>query len=239
MEARIQKSFHYDDFKRIKGNRIVNPSHLARLRKSIAKKNLLHLNPIIVNEKMEVIDGQHRLTVCKHLGLPVYYIVGKGLSFNDIVQMNSNVSDWGIGDYLESYCEQGYDDYITVKSFAQKWGLSTSNAIAILTMSGTVTRAGYKAFKEGEFEIIDLKASEKFVERLKEIAPFTTRNTWKDRDFIRALSTAYSKGIDADRLLAEIGQSKNPLHRRGNVTEYLRQFEDIYNTNLQNRVRLY
>ena len=30
-------------------------------------------NPIVVNEKMEIIDGQGRFEVCKEKGLPIYY----------------------------------------------------------------------------------------------------------------------------------------------------------------------
>jgi hypothetical protein len=140
---------------------------------------------------------------------------------------------------MDSYCEQGKKDYITARNFAKKWGLSPSNAIAILMMHNTVSRAGLTTFKQGLFEIENLEASDVFASRLRELVPYCTRNTWKDRDFIRALSIAYDKEIDADRLLENVKIAKQPLHRRGNVTDYLRQFEDIYNLNLQYRVRLY
>ena len=41
------------------------------------KKKYL-VSPILVNEKMEVIDGQHRLQAQKELNLPTYYIKNKG-----------------------------------------------------------------------------------------------------------------------------------------------------------------
>ena len=238
--SEIKKTTRYQDFKRIKGNRAVGKNHLARLKASIKRKNLLHLNPIIVNENMEVIDGQHRLTACEALEEPVYYIVGKGLTFDDVVFMNSSVKDWSVGDYLESYVELGYEHYIGLKKFASKWALSISNANAILSMEGHVTRAGYKSFKAGTFQIVDLDKADEFAERLRAIAPYTTRNTWKDRDFIRALSKAYyDKDIDHDQLMSQIQQHPQPLHRRGNVREYLRQLEDVYNYNLTNPIRLY
>ena len=34
--------------------------------------------PIIVNENYEIIDGQHRYSASKELGLPIRYIVGEG-----------------------------------------------------------------------------------------------------------------------------------------------------------------
>ena len=52
-------------FKTQKGNRPINKNHLDRLILSMKKKYLI--SPILVNEKMEVIDGQHRLQAQKEL----------------------------------------------------------------------------------------------------------------------------------------------------------------------------
>ena len=236
---KIHKTSDYSQFKQIKGNRKVNKRHLARLKQSIKRKNLMHLNPIIVNENMEVIDGQHRLQACKELEVPVYYIKGSGLRFDDVVFMNTNVKDWSINDYLHSYVEQGYKDYIYLRDFANKWGLSTATAIAILSMDEYVTRAKYKEFKEGKFEVVDKEQSLEFVKRLREVIPYTTENTWKDRDFIKALSKAYHQGVDHDKLIERIEKYPSPLYRRVNVTDYLRMFEDIYSHGLSGKVRLY
>ena len=61
----IQQSTKYRQFKRIKGNRVLNPNHIARLKKSIERKNLLHLNPIIVNERHEIIDDTQHIPTLK------------------------------------------------------------------------------------------------------------------------------------------------------------------------------
>jgi hypothetical protein len=235
----IKKTTNYKDFKRVIGNRLLNKEHFSRLKKSVQHKNLLHLNPIIVNEKMEIIDGQHRLQVCKTLGLPVYYVMEKGLNFADVVQMNSNVKDWGLLDYLQSYCEQGYKDYLGAKTFANQYDLSPSTAIAILSMGAHVTRAGYHAFKDGLFKITDYDRAEEFVQKLKEVARYTTSNTWKDRDFIRALSISYERGIDHEDLMSHIERANGLIMRQANVKDYLRAIEDIVNLSAKNRVRLY
>ena len=235
----IKETTDYKDFKRVKGNRLLSKEHLSRLKKSVQRKNLLHLNPIIVNEKMEIIDGQHRLEVCKALHLPVYYVVGKGLDFTDVVQMNSNVKDWGLLDYLQSYCEQGRKDYLVAKQFAADYNLSPSTAIAILSMGSHVTRAGYHNFKEGEFKVTDYGIAEEFVKKLREISRFTTSNTWKDRDFIRALSISYEHGIDHEDLMNHVERANGLIMRQAGVKDYLRAIEDIVNLSAKNRVRLY
>ncbi len=51
-------------FKQIEGNRVPNLQHIKRLADSIRVYGM-KCNPILVNERMEVIDGQHRLMAAK------------------------------------------------------------------------------------------------------------------------------------------------------------------------------
>jgi ParB-like chromosome segregation protein Spo0J len=69
------KTTDYKLFKINKLNRIVQTGHIEKLKKSIEKVGYLKYNPIIVNEDMEIIDGQHRYFACVKLNLPIYYEV--------------------------------------------------------------------------------------------------------------------------------------------------------------------
>ena len=63
----VNKVYQTNDLticKEIGGNRVPNPQHVKRLCSSI-KENGMLCNPILVNEKMQVIDGQHRLLASK------------------------------------------------------------------------------------------------------------------------------------------------------------------------------
>ena len=42
-----------------------------KLKKSIKNQGLM--NPIMVNQKLEIIDGRHRLKACEELGVAVKY----------------------------------------------------------------------------------------------------------------------------------------------------------------------
>ena len=59
----VIKTNDYNTFKVMPGNRPVNKLHVRRLSKSMEEKHLM--SPILVNEKMQVIDGQHRLEAQK------------------------------------------------------------------------------------------------------------------------------------------------------------------------------
>lgn len=76
----ILKTNDYGLFKSIMANREIDDKHVKRLAKSIARKNLLYIRPLIVNEKMQIIDGQHRLAAAKEIKATVYYLKVDGLT---------------------------------------------------------------------------------------------------------------------------------------------------------------
>ena len=64
--TKILKSFEYKKFKFMVGNRAINDRHVNNLVKSIEKNGLI-MNPSCVNEKSEIVEGQHRLMACEIL----------------------------------------------------------------------------------------------------------------------------------------------------------------------------
>ena len=77
MTNKILKTTEYTMFKFIKGNRPINYTHVGNLVNSIKEKDLAM--PIIVDQDMNVVDGQHRLKAYEILSKPVTYIVKKDL----------------------------------------------------------------------------------------------------------------------------------------------------------------
>ena len=74
---KIHTTTDYDQFKYIAGNRDVVEAHVKSLSEQITIKDFQI--PIIVNEKMEVCEGQHRLEAYKALSIPITYIIKEGL----------------------------------------------------------------------------------------------------------------------------------------------------------------
>ena len=79
---KIHVTSDYDQFTYLVGNRDIVNKHVKSLSTEIDNRDLEI--PIIVNEKMEVCDGQHRLEAYKALDLPVHYIIKEGLTLGDI-----------------------------------------------------------------------------------------------------------------------------------------------------------
>lgn len=98
-------------FKIIDANREINKSHLKKLIAAIEKRNLLHLFPIIVNQQMQVIEGQHRLRAAEHLQHAIYYIIDNEVTSTDIAIVNNNRKAWSAKDYISFYAKSGLPDY--------------------------------------------------------------------------------------------------------------------------------
>lgn len=80
-------------FKQITGNRPHNPQHVKRLITSIKRYGVLQ-NPIIVNEHMVVVDGQHRLLAAKGASSGIYYIIVPNYGLDEVQVLNLNQKNW-------------------------------------------------------------------------------------------------------------------------------------------------
>ena len=140
---KIQTTSDYSVFKKINSNRDINKAHLKKLIASISIKNLLFLFPVILNENMEVVDGQHRIEAAKSLGVKLYYIVDGSITKADIALMNSNRKSWGARDYISFYAEEGNEDFKRLKKLLKAYP-SLSPTLTAKLMDATC-----EAFYEG------------------------------------------------------------------------------------------
>ena len=76
-DVKVKVTDEYNIFTFAEGNRAINPAQVKNLIKSIENIGLIP-TPIVVNEKMQILDGQHRVEACRQLKMPVYYIVVPG-----------------------------------------------------------------------------------------------------------------------------------------------------------------
>lgn len=154
----VYSTTDYEQFSHIEGNRKINENHVARIMKEFEK--IGQLSPIIVNQDLEVVDGQHRLEACKRAQMPVYYIVVKSDSIEAILSINNVNRKWKIMDYIHNYSVLGEEDYTTLLSHYEEYE-GTLYHIPILTlvsfMSGqtncTKSPGVHNKVKDGHFKI--------------------------------------------------------------------------------------
>ncbi len=153
----INKTKDYDSFIFRDDNREkIDQKHVERIACSIKSKNMLDLRPVIVNQAMEILDGQHRVLAAKMIGVEVYYQVERELTAQDMLKLNVS-KNWGNVDYLNFYCHHQYDEYIKLKRFMEKNNISLRIAITIAI--GQAHQA-FIDFKEGNFKFVDEEVSE-------------------------------------------------------------------------------
>lgn len=219
----------YSKFKHLNGNRNVVKPHLKRLKLSMEKKCLF--SPILVNEKHEIIDGQHRLEVCKELNLPVYYIVKKGYGLEEVQTLNSNLKNWSTDDYMNGYIEMGYEDYNMYKLFRQEFAFDHNSSLAMLSGKNSVRDGGTtlnQEFKDGEFRVINYKSALQTAEKIKMIQRYYSG--YARRSFVMAMLKCFkNKEYNHSVFMSKISFQSTKLVDCTNVGEYLTLIEEIYN----------
>lgn len=230
MSDKILQTKNYDLFGKVDGNRFVNTAHVKKLKLSIHQFDLKI--PIIVNEKMQVVDGQHRLQARKELGLPVFYITISGLGLRETQRVNSAAKNWTDKDFLDSFVQQNYGHYKTYKKFRETYQFGHSDTISLLSGKGTTTggTSMNQEFKDGDFSVspANLQQATDWAEKIYQIEPYY--KGFKRRCFIAALITCFKhEQYDHEDFIAKLSYQSSKLVDCTNVQQYLRIIDEIYN----------
>ena len=192
------------------------------------------ISPIIVNEYMVVIDGQHRLEHAKKAGVPIEYIIKPGLNEHDIVRMNTTQRKWSLLNFIESYANQGSEEYVSLLNLINKNYATTSVVVGVARNSTANTSGLNKLVKSGDFEFINFEQTLNFLKYYERFRKET--NTPKRSKTALALYALYRvEGFDEDRLIKKVLQKKfdDDLRVKGyDLTEALKEFIDKYNDKL-------
>jgi hypothetical protein len=230
----IQTTYNYGQFKIINGNRSVNQAHLKRLKESMSENPLVSL--ILVNERNEIIDGQHRFYASKNLGLPINYVIVYGYGIKEVQILNVNGLNWKKSDYLDSHVKNKLEAYVKFKKFMTDFPqLNFSTCLKVLSglrSDKTKTIEGLKVmsthFEDGTLSIPDLAKSYRLAEMIldfREYYPKFNHNT-----FIITLLYLFDHPNYVHReMLNKLKIQPKALNKCNNQQQYLILMEDIYN----------
>lgn len=203
-------TYDYSKFKNIKSNRKLNPLNYNKLLRSMKEKQLII--PICVNEKMEIIDGQHRFKVEQTLGLPVYYYILEGYSINEMRRANLVSSVWKKDDFLNAFVNEGYPSYVNFMRIKSEYSINTADLIRLFAKVKKVSNASLSfEFDEGMFEIneADIEQAVMFLNCLED---FNFFKEYKMSRFISAFMDLYFyEGYDHERMKQKLETRKEAL----------------------------
>lgn len=236
----MKKTYNYDIFKYVNGNRDVNPGHVRKLVQSISKQNLLEFNPIMVGSDMVILDGQHRLAAAAELNVPIYYNEVPG-DLDTVILMNNNSKNWNIEDFVNSYIELGHEDYQVLKDFKQKWGVAYTTATRLLAGTKINDRGGdTDDLRNGKFKVDPTNNAEQLMIWIDSFSDYADAVIRRNRSFISAVEELVSKGeITKAGLKHKLEVAGKLLFRQNTKQDYLRQLESIINYKSRAKIRLY
>ncbi len=238
----VRSTTDYKMIKHIGGNRVVNPKNVESIKLSMAEKQLIV--PSILNEKMQIIDGQHRHAACEALNLPFYYIIVDGYRLKDVQRVNANMSNWTVYDFLDSFIDlyktgmEEYSHYVELKQFLEDTELPLPTALILsdisLTKEVIVTN-----FKNGLFMFKNKQMALDIAEAMKDFEPYD-QSKWKQTTFALMFSKLFFNDMYShNQMLRNLPNKSNMLSLMGNRKATLTYLIEIYNYKLARNKRIY
>lgn len=240
--VKIHFSKEYARFRMINGNRQLNDGKIKRIIKEITNGNdMLRYYPIQVREvkeSLEILDGQHRFYISRHLKRPVFYIlVHEEKSMPEIAKINSNVEKWSPKDYLNCYIQHGNKNYEIIQQFLDDYGFSLTVALLLLKTGVPGAEGAYpevgEEFRSGKFTVEHLDKAKALA---KNVQLFKNFSNHRSRPFVIAIHRIKKAGlITIAELYEEYKKQPEMLTQQGNYKAYVNILEQIVNIRKQKR----
>ena len=245
---KVYKTNDLSIFKTIDGNRVPNPQHIKRLKTSILQNGML-CNPILVNEKMQVIDGQHRLIASKEAISSIYYIILNGYSLNEVHTLNLNQKNWNKKDFMEGYANMGLQPYIKLYKFFEKNEDFTFNDCISMCSNNSSTLVNNKTkvlnaelsiqevFEEGTWKGKDFELAQEWANKIRMIKTYYLG--YNRSSFVGTMITLFkNEHFDFNEFMHKLRLQPTALVDCANRDQYRTLIEDIYNWRSRQKVNL-
>lgn len=227
--ASTKFSSDYNKFKHLDGNRTIIEAHVKKLMKSIDENGWLNNSPILVNQNYEIIDGQHRFEACKRLSLPIEYMITYGEDLKTCIIRNNTSRKWTSTDFIRAKAAEGNEDFKYLLRVIECYTtVPVPEILQIFGMyRGTVDPNWKRSMIGTEYMYLD------------ELEWYSTTFT-KRRSFIHAiyLVLKYSE-VKWSTLRKQMTKRGLPRPLASNATDTVKQIQDIYNYNLNEKNRIY
>lgn len=230
IDEKILKTNDLNIFSKLVGNRGVTEGRVQGIIESINNIGYMPV-PILVNEKLEVIDGQGRLEACKRLNLPIFFMQKNGIGINECISMNIKMQNWTIYDYVSSWAEQGNGNYTKLLSYAERYpDLTTVEVAMCLSGGSSITKNVMRPLREGMYKIDESDESISCLEFINSVAPKLKDLNGGTNYYIPVLIGLYVFDlIDEDRMLDSIDRHSSSMGGAYNADDALTELQTVYN----------
>jgi len=203
----INETKQYSMFKHYGHNREIDENRVKKLMASIKADGLIQ--PIIVTNDLHIIDGQHRLSSCIKLGIPVWYVVNNFMTSEAVTTANNTQKAWSRHNWIHHHAAKGSADYkrlIELVEEAEEDGFTENIACEVYNKDSGQT---LKRLKEGTYKVDEtnggmiLDYAEKMSHTHLGKKAFGTK-------FVRALAKVYiaNNNMSIDNLIRKTAYNK-------------------------------
>lgn len=231
---------NYSMFKFREDNREQDPSLVRALIKSISANNMLKYKPIIVNDKFEIMDGQHRFLAAQELNVPIFYIIEKKMTLLDMIGLQTQ-KHWRTADYVNAFAKNGYVEYQKFLEFTKKNQLSI--VIALSLIKGR-SKGMYDQIRSGNFKFINNDILMTELEYCNDIQEFLKQQLGSklflnSTRFWRAMVHIVRHPIyNHDKMMKNLSQLISKFSSRADYEGYRELFVSIHNFRNQHKINL-
>lgn len=241
MDNVVNKVYSTTDYKKfsfLESNRDLRLQHVQELKDSIQAHPLN--KPIDVNEKLQIIDGQHRYMAWWELNMPVIYIIHEGWGADQVPILNSHQKNWNPSDFVHMYCDLGNENYKQYLEFQERYAFNHGANLLLLHGNGSSGKKKHeitRLFAEGKFEVKKWNWANIIAKQIIELKPFYAG--YKRYGFVSAyLQLATDKNFDHAILMDKVQAQQRKMVDCTTVSEFYEMLREIYNFRARNGSRI-
>lgn len=223
----LYQTTNYKQFKPLPGNRPVSQTHVRSLVKKMEREgNKLDKFPVRVNDKKQVIDGQHRLAAAEIGKMPVVYEIDDTGNLETVISGNTGNKNWNWLNFAQSHASRGNKAYEQFLALYDKYPIQYGVLLNYCRLRG-VDHSTHD-FREGELKIPDIELTTKLLAQFWEVGDIIGI---KNREFANAmLKHMRTPYYDHEAMIAKILRYASRLDNCYFVTDYTEALEEIRRT---------
>lgn len=235
-EMQVFSTNDYNIFGYIEGNRKINELHVERLKESMKEDYLI--SPITVNEKFQIIDGQHRFEAIRDLNLQVYYIICQGYGLEEVHRLNQINATWTKKDFLQGYIDKGNKNYIQVKEFMEEFNINSVSISIELLNKDVSQRIRERKFRDGIWEPTSTEWAYEFMNHVEDFKDVF--DSCKTTLFLKAFKKLYQyKEYEHENMLKKLDYMDEEFGTRATIEQYLDMLTEIYNYKTMKKKKIF
>lgn len=229
-------------------NRDIDKKHVQNIKSRMRE---LYIPSVIrVNKDWYILDGQHSKQALMELAegnenLEIAYVMydTQRRDRETCILLNTTNKNWKYDNFMNSYIQDGNDNYIWFKEFKEKYKLSY---ITAMYMSLGIDQGGNKnngsigkIFNNGELVVTKeqrIRAIQ-IAEELQEVKKLIPKAIGKTRTFQNAFTkVALNEKYSHQRMTNKLDYQYNRVHKCTCKEDYVEMLEDIYNYRSRDKV---